>query len=81
MNGRFNNLYSGSYAPGAPDVFISDPQFKELWLQPKRKYIFNCENAVAHLKDVVGREQLKTVCVSGDKVLLTNQPLAGKGTP
>jgi hypothetical protein len=78
LNGRFNNLLYGSYAPGAPDVFINDAKFKELWLQPKRNYIFARDNAVAHLKDLVGSEQLNTVAVGGGKVLLTNQPLAGK---
>jgi hypothetical protein len=28
-NGRFNNLEYGSYAPGVPDVFIDDLQFKK----------------------------------------------------
>ena len=32
VNGRFNNLVYGSYAPGAPDVFIDDQQWKALWL-------------------------------------------------
>ncbi len=28
LNGRFKNLVYGSYAPGAPNVFIDDSQFK-----------------------------------------------------
>ncbi len=28
LNGRFNNLEYGSYAPGAPNVFIDDAQWK-----------------------------------------------------
>ena len=28
LNGRFNNLVYGSYAPGAPNVFIDDAQWK-----------------------------------------------------
>ena len=31
LNGRVLNLSYGSYAPGAPDVFIDDPQLKNLW--------------------------------------------------
>ena len=38
-NGRFNNLEYGAYAPGVPDVFIDDSQFKNLWLKPERSYI------------------------------------------
>src|SRR5581483_8204401 len=33
-NGRINNLIYGSYAPGAPNVFIDDAQFKTVWLKP-----------------------------------------------
>jgi hypothetical protein len=32
LNGRFNNLVYGSYAPGAPDVFLTDEQWKRMWL-------------------------------------------------
>ncbi len=39
MNGRINNLVYGSYAPGAPDVFIDDAQWKNLWLAKERYYI------------------------------------------
>ena len=81
LNGRFNNLIYGSYAPGAPDVFIGDQDFRELWLRPERKYIFARENAVAHLQALVGGERLYRVAVGGGKELLTNQPLAGASTP
>ena len=36
LNGRINNLVYGSYAPGAPDVFIDDEQWKNLWLGKER---------------------------------------------
>src|SRR6266849_1666098 len=36
LNGRFHNMLYGSYAPGAPNVFIDDSQFKGLWLQSGR---------------------------------------------
>ncbi len=39
LNGRVNNLDYGSYAPGAPDVFIDDSQFKDLWHTPERYYM------------------------------------------
>jgi len=39
LNGRINNLVYGSYAPGAPNVFIDDAQWKALWLQPDRCYL------------------------------------------
>ena len=39
LNGRFNNLVYGSYAPGAPDVFLTDAQWKDRWLGPRRYYL------------------------------------------
>ena len=36
LNGRVLNLSYGSYAPGAPDVFIDDPQLKNLWMTPNQ---------------------------------------------
>jgi 4-amino-4-deoxy-L-arabinose transferase-like glycosyltransferase len=77
LNGRFNNLVYGSYAPGAPNVFLSDGQFRDLWLGRDRYYIVAKESAVAHLQSVVGSGQLNTINVSGGKVLLTNHPVAG----
>ncbi len=80
LNGRFNNLVYGSYAPGAPNVFIDDNQFRDLWLKPERYYIIARTTAVAHLDSLVGSGQLNTVYISGGKVLLTNHPLAVAGS-
>ena len=72
LNGRFMNLEYGSYAPGAPNVFIDDSQFKDLWLRPERSYIVARESAVPRLQGLVGSAQLNVVATSGGKVLLTN---------
>ena len=77
LNGRFNNLEYGSYAPGAPRVFIEDAQFKELWLQPERYYLVALDSGVPALENLVGRDRLSVVASSGGKSLLTNHPLAG----
>ena len=50
LNGRFNNLVYGSYAPGAPDVFIDDAQFRDLWLSRKRCYIIAEHSAAPRLR-------------------------------
>jgi hypothetical protein len=76
-NGRFNNLVYGSYAPGAPDVFVDDSQFKILWLKPERAYIVASRSAVSGLESLVGVERLNVVAASGGKVVLTNLPLTG----
>ncbi|MGA7564999.1 MAG: glycosyltransferase family 39 protein [Terriglobales bacterium] len=75
-NGRFNNLEYGAYAPGAPDVFIDDSQFKSLWLEPERAYIVAKQNVVPQLESLVGAEHLSLVAASGGKVVLTNRPVA-----
>lgn len=76
LNGRFNNLLYGSYAPGAADVFIDDAKFRELWGQPEVKYIVVRDSAVPRLRGLVGSENLHRVTDSGGKALLTNHPIA-----
>lgn len=76
-NGRFFNLEYGAYAPGAPDVFIDDTQFRDLWLKDQRSYIVARQNVVPQLESLVGAENLNLVSASGGKVLFTNHPIAG----
>jgi 4-amino-4-deoxy-L-arabinose transferase-like glycosyltransferase len=78
LNGRFNNLVYGSYAPGAPNVFIDDAQWKALWLQPDRFYLVITEQAAARLKQLVEPRLLTIVARSGGKLLLTNRTEAGQ---
>jgi 4-amino-4-deoxy-L-arabinose transferase-like glycosyltransferase len=74
-NGRFNNLVYGSYAPGAPDVFIDDAQFRDLWLGSKRCYIVAENTTGARLTELVGAGELHVVASSGGKTIWTNHPL------
>jgi hypothetical protein len=76
LNGRFMNLEYGSYAPGAPHVFIDDSQFKTLWLKPERCYTVARDLQLPRLERAVGSARLEVVARSGAKVLLTNHPLA-----
>jgi hypothetical protein len=76
LNGRFNNLVYGSYAPGAPPVFIDDEQFKNLWRQPERYYFVADKAGVERITPLVGGENLEVVAASGGKFLLTNHALA-----
>jgi len=75
LNGRRINLEYGSYAPGSPDVFIDDAQFRNLWLRPDMAYIVAMESAVPRLEGLVGHEQLHLLAASGGKVVLINHPL------
>ncbi len=75
LNGRFMNLEYGSYAPGAPNVFIDDAQFKDLWLKAERSYLVAKEPDLPRLQGIVGSAHLNVVAASGGKALLTNEPL------
>ncbi len=80
LNGRFNNMVYGSYAPGAPNVFLDDSQFVELWTRPERYYIFSTERTVDQLVALVGKDRLTAVDASGGKFLFTNHPILSAGT-
>jgi len=79
LNGRFNNLEYGSYAPNAANVFIDDPQFKNLWLEAARSYVVANAAGVARIEGLVPAEHLFLVAASGGKSLLTNQRLSPSG--
>ena len=76
LNGRFNNLVYGSYAPGAPDVFIDDAQFRNLWLKPERYYLVVSDEAAPRLEQLAGGSTFHSVAASGGKIVVTNHPLA-----
>lgn len=81
LNGRFNNLVYGSYAPNAPSVFLDDNQFRDLWQRPERYYIFAKDTGVDHLESLVGKDQLNLLEESGGKVLITNHPVSSSVLP
>jgi hypothetical protein len=81
LNGRVLNLSYGSYAPDAPQVFIDDAKFKELWLTPQRYYLVANDFALPRLERLVGRERLNIVAGEGGKFLATNQPLPNTVLP
>jgi len=74
LNGRFHNLVYGSYAPGAPNVFIDDHQFAQLWRTAERYYLVASDSALPRIQPLTGSE-FNIVIQSGGKVLLTNHPL------
>lgn len=75
LNGRFHNLEYGAYAPGVPDVFIGDADFKNLWIKPERYYLLATGSAVGRMRDLAGSSQLALVAESGGKYLFTNHPI------
>jgi 4-amino-4-deoxy-L-arabinose transferase-like glycosyltransferase len=75
LNGRFNNLVYGSYAPGAPDVFLDDGQWRERWLGPARYYLVAKMDQLPRFEALVGKSALYVLAESSEKVVLTNQAL------
>ena len=77
LNGRVNNLEYGSYAPGAPAVFIGDSELKTLWKRPQRCYLLAAATAVPRLRALVGPYSMYSVKESGGKFLFSNHPIDG----
>jgi hypothetical protein len=74
LNGRVNNLEYGSYAPGAPKVFIGDADFQRLWSSGERYYLVAEAKPAQRLHKLVDRAEWDVVADSGGKVLVTNRP-------
>jgi hypothetical protein len=72
LNGRVTNVEYGSYAPGAPDIFLDDPQFARLWNEPQRYYLAANGSAVPRFEKLVGKPSLHLVTEQGGKYLFTN---------
>jgi hypothetical protein len=73
LNGRINNLEYGSYAPGAPHVFIGDADFIERWRSPDRWYVASEDEHVDRLQKLVGAAALHPMAKSGGKTIYVNQ--------
>jgi hypothetical protein len=72
LNGRNNNLEYGSYAPGAPNVFIDDAKFSALWQSPSRCYLLAYGSEKARLENLVGVANLHVVAENAGNYLFTN---------
>jgi 4-amino-4-deoxy-L-arabinose transferase-like glycosyltransferase len=76
LNGRVNNLEYGSYAPGAPAVFIDDEGLKARWMGDKRHYLTIEKPQMERIEKLLGKERLVLVKESGGKFLFTNLALS-----
>jgi hypothetical protein len=72
LNGRNNNLEYGSYAPGAPNVFIDDAKLSGLWHSPSRCYLLAYGSERSRLENLVGKAQLHVVAENAGNYLFTN---------
>jgi hypothetical protein len=75
LNGRVNNLEYGSYAPGAPSVFVDDAEFTRLWSSPGRRYVITEGPQVPRLERLAGATALHRVTASGGKFVFSNLPV------
>ena len=75
LNGRNNNLEYGSYAPGAPPVFIDDREFVSIWTGAGRCYLLAYGTEIPHLEQLVGQSHLRVVTENAGNYLLTNYAL------
>ena len=75
-NGRHNNLEPGSYYPDAPHIFLTDPEFLQLWQGAQRVYLF----VPLEQKEDVAKRLPATgtylVASSGGKSVYVNRPPA-----
>ena len=75
MNGRTNNLEYGSYAPGAPKVFIDEDVFVGYWRGVTLYYLLADTTQLEHLQRLAGAQNLHQVAAAGGKFLFSNQPV------
>lgn len=78
LNGRFNNMEYGAAAPNAPDVFVNDRQFRDLWLSERRYYLVGNAAAYRRLTGSVGQDHFHEVAASGGKFAWSNHPFPGQ---
>jgi len=82
LNGRVTNLEYGAYAPGAPNVFIDDERFSQMWRESERTYLLVEKPQLPRIMALVGRDNLHVVKESGGKFLFTNLPASeGSASP
>jgi len=72
LNGRINNLEYGSYAPGAPHVFLDDADLLRMWQSEPHCYLLVEHEFLPAIERVIGAHNFKTLKESGGKFLLSN---------
>jgi hypothetical protein len=72
-NGRSNNLEYGSYAPGAPQVFIDDAGFVQRWRSDQRYYLLTYGDHLPQLDALTGKGSYRVVAENSGNYLLCNQ--------
>jgi 4-amino-4-deoxy-L-arabinose transferase-like glycosyltransferase len=75
-NGRYNNLEAGSYYQDAPHIFLSDPEFLDLWKGPKRVILFVPSEQRAAAAQRLPSAGTFLIGENGGKAVYANRPAA-----
>jgi hypothetical protein len=79
-NGRYNNLQAGSYYPDAPRIFLTDPEFLDLWKGPKRVFLFVPSEHRAAAAQRLPASGTFLIAESGGKAVYANRPATSVAT-
>lgn len=80
-NGRHNNLEPGSYYPDAPHIFLTDPEFLQLWRGPQRVYLFvPLEQKEDAAKRLPAAGTYLAASSGGKNVFVNRQPVANSAS-
>jgi 4-amino-4-deoxy-L-arabinose transferase-like glycosyltransferase len=72
LNGRINGLLYGSLFPDAPQIFLEDAQFAQVWSGSRRVYfVAQSEERKAYLEKIAPAYPL---AAAGGKVVFSNRP-------
>lgn len=71
--GRYHNLEYGSYAPGAPDVFLEDDELRAEWGKPELAWLIVEGPKLETVESLLGKDRVHRVLEAGGKWLLANR--------
>ena len=75
LNGRQDTMEYGSYAPDAPQVFITNDDFKQLWLKQQQYYLVLKGSDLSKVGGLVPADSLHVLAAIGGKTLFSNHEL------
>jgi 4-amino-4-deoxy-L-arabinose transferase-like glycosyltransferase len=73
--GRYHNLEYGSYAPGAPDVFLDDEELAAEWRKPQLAWLIVEGPKLETVEALLGKDCVHRVFEAGGKWLLANRKM------
>lgn len=73
LNGRFGNLWYGSYYSDAPPIFYNDDTFMELWKSDQRVFLFSEREPLAAFIERRPDFTYREFARAGGKKILTNR--------